>query len=172
MQTTSVHSWDNSRLSVWFSWIADRGPTTDTDLICSVRTAYRPVEARITILKKKKIAINFAGPLSVYTKPGDYPFKSILESHYDVEISDRPDYLFVTQNPKSYRSLLLEYDSAPIRIFNAGEAIVPDFNLCDYGIGFDPIDFGDRYFHIHPFVFFEPTRRPECLCRSTRRGVR
>ena len=102
----------------------------------------------------KKISINFAGPLPADSDPADYPFKSILESRYTVEISDRPDYVFMTQNPKSYRSLLLKFGAAPIRIFNAGEAIVPDFNLCDYGIGFDPIDFGDRYFQIHPLVFF------------------
>jgi hypothetical protein len=116
-------------------------------------------------VKKKRIAINFAGPLAAGSEPGSYPFKSILESRYEVEISDRPDYLFVTQNPKSYRALLLRYDSAPIRIFNSGEAIVPDFNLCDYGIGFDPIGFGDRYFNVHPFVFFGRGRDPEVLRR-------
>lgn len=32
-----------------------------------------------------------------------------------------------------------------IKIFYTGENLVPDFNACDYAIGFDWLDFGDRY---------------------------
>ena len=38
----------------------------------------------------------------------------------------------------------MKYDG--IRIFITGENIYPDFNLVDYAIGFDYLDFGDRYF--------------------------
>lgn len=103
----------------------------------------------------KKLKINFAGPLGSGRDLSRYPYKSILESRYDVELSDKPDYVFVSQDPKSYRSLLLDFDAAPIRIFNSGEAIVPDFNLGDYCIGFDPIEYGDRYYQIHPLIFFD-----------------
>ena len=104
---------------------------------------------------KEKIKINFAGPLEFGRDLSRYPYKSILESRYEVELSAQPDYVFVSQDPKSYRSLLLEFENAPIRIYNSGEAIVPDFNLCDYGIGFDPIEYGDRHYQIHPVVFFQ-----------------
>jgi len=33
-----------------------------------------------------------------------------------------------------------------IRIFIAAEMITPNFNFCDYAIGHDKLDFGDRYF--------------------------
>jgi hypothetical protein len=102
----------------------------------------------------KKIKINFAGPISAQRERSDYPHMSILESRYEVELSREPDYVFVTQDPKSHRSLFRDFPSAMIRIFDAGEAIVPDFNLCDYAIGFDPISYGDRYYQIHPTVFF------------------
>lgn len=32
-----------------------------------------------------------------------------------------------------------------VKVFYTGENIVPNFNECDYAIGFDYIDFGDRY---------------------------
>ena len=32
-----------------------------------------------------------------------------------------------------------------VKIFYTGENITPDFNACDYAIGFDWLDFGDRY---------------------------
>ena len=32
-----------------------------------------------------------------------------------------------------------------VKIFYTGENVVPDFNACDYGIGFDWLDFGNRY---------------------------
>ena len=32
-----------------------------------------------------------------------------------------------------------------VKIFYTGENITPDFNTCDYAIGFDVLEFGDRY---------------------------
>lgn len=32
-----------------------------------------------------------------------------------------------------------------IKIYYTGECLTPDFNACDYAIGFDWLDFGDRY---------------------------
>ena len=36
-----------------------------------------------------------------------------------------------------------------VRIFFTGENVRPDFNVCDYGIGFDHLSFGDRHLR-HP----------------------
>ena len=33
-----------------------------------------------------------------------------------------------------------------IKIFFTGENLTPDFNACDYAIGFEWMDYGDRYF--------------------------
>jgi hypothetical protein len=114
----------------------------------------------------KRIKINFAGGVRLGHDLHNYPYKPILESRYEVEISDRPDYVFVSQDPKSHRSLMAKFQSVPIRIFDAGETIVPDFNLCDYGIGWDPIDYGDRYYQINPLNFSEFGLRYASLSRD------
>lgn len=64
----------------------------------------------------------------------------ILEKYYNVELSGNPDYLFF--NESSYEHL--KYDC--IKIFYTGENISPNFNLCDYAIGFDYMTFMDRYY--------------------------
>jgi hypothetical protein len=45
----------------------------------------------------------------------------------------------------------LEYDCT--KVFFTGENVRPDFNLCDYAIGFDRMEFGDRYFRFPIFAF-------------------
>lgn len=86
----------------------------------------------------KKIKIKFVD----FWKNFDYK-KSIiydcLKDNYEIEISDNPDYLFYSV----FGNENLNYDC--VKIFYTGENETPDFNLCDYGIGFDYIDFGDRY---------------------------
>jgi hypothetical protein len=42
-----------------------------------------------------------------------------------------------------------------IRIFYTGECITPDFNECDYAIGFDRLQFGDRYVRIPLYDLFQ-----------------
>lgn len=72
----------------------------------------------------------------------------LLKKHYEVEISDTPDYVFYNVGCKEY----LKYDG--IRIFCTVEAICPDFNLCDYGIGFEYLTYGDRYLRFPNFCFY------------------
>ena len=71
----------------------------------------------------------------------------LLRKHYDIELSDDPEYIFCDVNGKEY----YKYDG--IRIFCTIEAICPDFNLCDYGIGFENLSYGDRYFRFPNFYF-------------------
>jgi hypothetical protein len=66
-------------------------------------------------------------------------FVSILEKHYKVEFSEKPDYIFYN----SHEELFLDYDC--IRISWTGENVRPDFNFCDYALGFDYMSFEDRY---------------------------
>lgn len=72
--------------------------------------------------------------------PEEFIFTKILRKHFDVEISDNPDYIFYSLiGNKEY----LNYDC--VRIFYTGENFRPDFNLADYAIGFDNLSFNDRY---------------------------
>lgn len=72
----------------------------------------------------------------------DLLFHVLNNRGYQVEISDSPDYIVYSTFGKKH----LEYDC--IRIFFAGEEQSPDFNICDYAMGFDHICFGDRYFRL------------------------
>lgn len=42
-----------------------------------------------------------------------------------------------------------------IKIFYTGENICPDFNLCDYAIGFERMQFGDRYLRYPLYLLYE-----------------
>lgn len=64
-----------------------------------------------------------------------------------VEITNEPDYLFYSVFNDDY---LLYTDC--IRIFFTGENLAPNFQLCDYAIGFERMSFGDRYIRF-PFYF-------------------
>lgn len=96
----------------------------------------------------KKIKIDFCGFWNSFDKTNNI-FYNILSERYDVEISDNPDYVFVSPLGKTFE--FLKYDC--VRIFFAGEEMVPDFNLFDYALGFDDLTFGDRYMRF-PLCFF------------------
>ena len=69
--------------------------------------------------------------------------KKIVGDDYDTTInSEDPDYIIYSGFGNDH----LKYDC--IRIFFTGECITPDFNECDYAIGFDRLTFGDRYARI------------------------
>jgi hypothetical protein len=65
----------------------------------------------------------------------------LLKKKFVTEIDDvNPDYVIYSVFGNNY----LNYKNA-IRIFFTGENVIPDFNLCDYALGFDWLDYGDRY---------------------------
>jgi len=92
-------------------------------------------------MKKIKIKICDYDP-SVDVSFGKF-FLKYLQGHFDVELSDDPDYVFFYERSEEY----LKYPKA-IRIFFTGENVHPDWNICDYAISFDRIDFGDRHFRL------------------------
>ncbi len=59
------------------------------------------------------------------------PFFLLLSKRFDLEISDKPDFLFYSTFGKDY----LAYDC--VRIFCTAENVRPDFSECDYAFGFD-----------------------------------
>ena len=93
----------------------------------------------------KKIKLNFADFHPAHDKNNN-DFICILRERYDVEISEDPDFLIYSCFGYDH----LKYDC--VHIFYTGECFVPDFNQCDYAIGFDRLDFGDRYIRIPIFL--------------------
>lgn len=69
----------------------------------------------------------------------------IISKKYRIELSDAPDYLIFSVF--GYENI--DYHNCT-KIFYSGENITPDFNICDYAIGFNFLSFGDRYIRI-PF---------------------
>lgn len=92
-------------------------------------------------VSKRRIKIQYAGWWDVF-QWDTYSITQILRKHYDVIISDEPDYVFCSLYSKD----LLKYDC--VRIFYTAENVTPDFNLFDYCIGFDELSFGDRYIRV------------------------
>lgn len=77
-------------------------------------------------------------------------FLKFLKKHFSIAISNNPDYLFYSVHGNSH----LKYKDC-IKIFYTGENLVPDFNLCDYALGFQYIDFGDRYLRFPLHVYYQ-----------------
>jgi len=95
----------------------------------------------------KTIRIKFADFYG--TSPENIWEYRILKRFYNVEIVKRdPDYLL----DGGLGSEHLRYPNA-IRIVRVGESYVPDFNQFDYAIGFDFLNFGDRYLRLPLFAY-------------------
>lgn len=69
-----------------------------------------------------------------------------LRENFDVEIvnDDDADITFFSVFGDKHFDL----PENAIKIFYTGENVVPDFNLCDYAIAFEWMDYGDRYFRL------------------------
>ena len=90
---------------------------------------------------KKKIKIDITDFwLTPEQNKMDRKIAKILSKHYDVQISDKPDFLFYSCDGLNHR----KYKNC-VKIFYTEENVIPDFNECDYASGFDYIEFGDRY---------------------------
>ena len=87
----------------------------------------------------KTIKIKFSGMGGQFDENNNFIINALRES-FDVVVTDNPDYLIYSVNSKDY----LNYNC--IRIFYTAENVIPDFNICDYAIGFHYISFEDRYF--------------------------
>lgn len=81
------------------------------------------------------------------------PFIKILRKKYDIIYSDEPD--FILCGPFGHKHF--DYDC--IKIFFTGENIRIDWNLMDYGMGFDFMDFGERYLRLPLFAIYNLPKR-------------
>lgn len=90
---------------------------------------------------KRDIKVKFVDFWPNYD-PKEHFLYQALEKKYNVILSDEPDYLFFSVHGNEH----LKYQC--IKIFYTGENLCPDFNLCDYAIGFEYIDYQDRYLRL------------------------
>lgn len=90
---------------------------------------------------KKHIRIRFVDFWDDFV-PENNIFYQLLSQHYEVELSDTPDYIFCSVFGEEH----LNYDC--VKIFYTGENQCPDFNLYDYAIGFEHLTMGDRYMRL------------------------
>lgn len=97
----------------------------------------------------KKLKINYCDYPLGYDFRNDLIFK-ILQKRFEVDICDNPDYVF-------YSCFGFEHLNIPddcVTIFVTGEDEFPNFNLCDYALGFEYLDMDDRYMRFPLYYFF------------------
>ncbi len=96
--------------------------------------------------KEEKMRVQFIEPFFCKNQT-----LSILNELFgEVEVGEEPDFVFFS-NP--YSTEIMSY-TCP-RIFVTGENIVPDFNVVDYAVGFQYMNFEDRYVRVPLYCFFE-----------------
>lgn len=100
----------------------------------------------------KTIKINFVDFEKEFKKEDNFIYNA-LSKYYNIEISEKPNYLFFSV----FSDENLAYDC--VKIFYTGENLCPDFNLCDYAIGYEYLDYQDRYFRLPYYM------RAEKICR-------
>ena len=95
----------------------------------------------------EKIKIHFCDFWRTHTYENDF-FVNILKDKYEIAEDDKnPDFVICSCYGREYQ----KYDCP--RIFYTGENITPDFNVYDYAIGFDYIDFDNRYLRVPIYHF-------------------
>ena len=97
---------------------------------------------------KRTIKINFVDFWGDFNVKDNFITRT-LDKKYNVELSSDPEYLFF--GTFGYRHL--GYDC--VKIMFIGENMAPDFNLCDYALGFDYIQFDDRYMRLPLYCTYD-----------------
>ena len=97
--------------------------------------------------QRKTVSVNYIGFWDGFDST-KYRISKIIHDRYDVEITNRPQYLICSLF-NYHRSVCEEAD---VKIFITPENMVPDFNLFDYCLGFDELSFGDRYLRVPNYI--------------------
>jgi hypothetical protein len=101
---------------------------------------------------KRTVKVQFLDYWADFQKKREqYLLLRILRKHYDVQICDDPDYVFFSVMGEKHWGV----PDRCIKICHTGENLVPDFNACDYAIGFEWMDYGDRYIRFPLYLFFQ-----------------
>ena len=92
----------------------------------------------------KEIKIHFCDFWMGHSLENDF-FLNLLKDKYNFIIDKKnPDFVICSCYADEYK----KFDCP--RIFYSGENITPDFNVYDYAISFDYLDFGKRYLRGRP----------------------
>lgn len=104
-------------------------------------------------MKKRKVKVKFVDYWSDFyeSEIENCLIMCILRKHYDVEVCDDADYVFYSTMGESHWSV----PDRCVKIYQTGENIVPDFNACDYAIGFEWMDYEDRYIRFPNYMFYD-----------------
>lgn len=115
----------------------------------------------------KPIKINFSDFWKSFDKEDNY-FTRLLSPHYDLEISNDPDFLIYScydeegrlhwgqDSRKSAAKVFKKYKC--IRIFYTSENVRPNFKQCDYGFSYDYLDSANHY-RLPFYGFYEPKHK-------------
>ena len=103
----------------------------------------------------KTIKINFVDFWPGFNKTNNFIYNH-LQKTYKIDISEHPDYVFCSFFGEEHWKY-----SYSIKIYYTGENIIPDFNIFDYAMGFNYINFEDRYLRMPIYLIqnndsFEP----------------
>lgn len=99
---------------------------------------------------KKDIKIKFTGFWPDFNVHENF-FMKVLNKHYNVIISESPDYIFCSVVWPPYEEC--KYDGVRIH-FNV-ENYTPDFNIHDYGISYNNLTLGDRHLQYPLYLVYE-----------------
>jgi hypothetical protein len=95
----------------------------------------------------KDLKLNFSDFWSGFNKTDNW-FYNFLKPHYNIEISDNPDFLIYSVFGREH----LKYDCK--KIFFSGENIGPDYNDCHYSLTFDWLDI-DKHYRLPLYVLYD-----------------
>ncbi len=112
---------------------------------------------------KKRIAIVDAGRRPEIVE-AVLPF---IHDRYDLELTTDYDADYVFHSCMGYD--ILNYSG--VRIFVTGENVSPNFNISDYAMAFDKMDFGDRYCWLPFFKFYKEAYVALCAPRPSADAV-
>ena len=99
-------------------------------------------------MEKQRIKLRYVDTMSKDYK--NEVLWQLINQWFDIDENSEPDYVISGGMGSSFT----KYKNC-VLIQIIGENIVPDFNVFDYAIGFDYIDFGDRYIRVPLYVFYD-----------------
>lgn len=100
----------------------------------------------------KKIKIQFLDFYSGFYKNIERDlFVKILRKYFEVEICNNPDYVVYSVFGERHWRV----PDRCVKIFYTGENLAPDFNACDYAMGFEYMDYQDRYWRLPLYLRFD-----------------
>ncbi len=84
--------------------------------------------------------------------PDTLPLTKIIREVCDIEVTNIKHADYVLYSVFSEKHWFVP--DRCIKIFYTGENVTPDFNACDYAIGFDWMEYGDRYFRLPLYYLY------------------